>query len=118
MRLDRAPTSTGWCVLRNWVFAAPAWSTIRRLMAPSPTQGPWAPTQRPPPLPPQVWDCAYNLQPVFAAIDRRICANLARVQQAFRRQRIGPHHFQGSSGYGHGDLGREALDAVRCRPHT
>jgi hypothetical protein len=26
----------------------------------------------------------------------------------------GPHHFQGSTGYGHGDLGREALDEVRA----
>jgi cystathionine beta-lyase family protein involved in aluminum resistance len=34
------------------------------------------------------------------------------VQAAFKRNRIGPHHFQGSTGYGHGDLGREALDNV------
>ena len=27
-----------------------------------------------------------------------------------RRARIGPHHFSGSTGYGHGDLGRAALD--------
>ncbi len=32
--------------------------------------------------------------------------------QAFRDHRIGPHHFSGSTGYGHGDLGREALDSV------
>eukprot|EP00882_Tetradesmus_deserticola_P032934 GHRQ01037579.1.p1 GENE.GHRQ01037579.1~~GHRQ01037579.1.p1 ORF type:complete len:146 (+),score=22.22 GHRQ01037579.1:276-713(+) len=31
---------------------------------------------------------------------------------AGRRARIGPHHFLGSTGYGHGDLGREALDQV------
>lgn len=29
-----------------------------------------------------------------------------------RRHRIGPHHFSGSTGYGHGDLGREAFDEV------
>lgn len=52
---------------------------------------------------------------MFASIDRSICANLARVQRAFRRQRIGPHHFQGSTGYGHGDMGREALDNVSSR---
>jgi hypothetical protein len=49
---------------------------------------------------------------VFSGIDRTICSNLRRVQAAFKRQRIGPHHFQGSTGYGHGDLGREALDNV------
>ncbi len=45
-------------------------------------------------------------------MDRRVAANLARVQAAFRRARVGPHHFAGSTGYGHGDLGREALDNV------
>ncbi len=41
-----------------------------------------------------------------------MASNLRRVQEAFRRARVGPHHFQGSTGYGHGDLGREALDGV------
>ncbi|KAF6263851.1 methionine gamma-lyase-domain-containing protein [Scenedesmus sp. NREL 46B-D3] len=59
-----------------------------------------------------VWGCAADLQPLFAAIDKRVAANLKRVQAAFKRARIGPHHFLGSTGYGHGDLGREALDQV------
>lgn len=61
----------------------------------------------------QVWGCATDLQPLFGAIDARVAKNLARVQAAFKQNRIGPHHFQGSTGYGHGDLGREALDNVR-----
>ncbi|KAL6755711.1 putative methionine gamma-lyase [Haematococcus lacustris] len=44
-----------------------------------------------------------------------MAANLRKVQAAFREQRIGPHHFQGSTGYGHGDWGREALDKVMAR---
>lgn len=60
----------------------------------------------------QVWAAAADLGPVFSQIDRRVAFNLARVQRAFRDQRIGSHHFQGSTGYGHGDLGREALDKV------
>ena len=64
--------------------------------------------------PKKVWSCADDLQPAFAQIDRRVAANLRKVQQAFREERIGPHHFQGSTGYGHGDLGREALDNVSC----
>jgi cystathionine beta-lyase family protein involved in aluminum resistance len=60
----------------------------------------------------QVWGCATDLQPLFGQIDARVAENLARVQAAFKRNRIGPHHFQGSTGYGHGDLGREALDNV------
>ncbi|GFH24813.1 uncharacterized protein HaLaN_22674 [Haematococcus lacustris] len=63
-----------------------------------------------------VWGAAADLQPtVFASIDRLMAANLRKVQAAFREQRIGPHHFQGSTGYGHGDWGREALDKVMAR---
>ncbi|KAL4419832.1 hypothetical protein ABPG75_006930 [Micractinium tetrahymenae] len=59
-----------------------------------------------------VWEAAEEVRPLFADIDRMVHANLKRVQQAMRRQRIGPHHFAGSTGYGHGDLGRAALDDV------
>lgn len=65
-----------------------------------------------------VWAAADAARPLFADIDRLVHANISRVQQAMRRQRIGPHHFAGSTGYGHGDLGRAALDdvfaEVRC----
>ncbi|GFR52410.1 hypothetical protein Agub_g14981, partial [Astrephomene gubernaculifera] len=60
----------------------------------------------------QIWRCSQDLTPVFSEIDRLVAANVRRVQRAFRNARIGPHHFQGSTGYGHGDLGREALDEV------
>jgi cystathionine beta-lyase family protein involved in aluminum resistance len=59
-----------------------------------------------------VWRSAEDLQPVFSQIDRTMAKNIRKVQQAFRKERIGPHHFQGSTGYGHGDWGREALDNV------
>ncbi|KAI8477427.1 MAG: putative methionine gamma-lyase [Monoraphidium minutum] len=59
-----------------------------------------------------IWRCAAELAPAFASIDRRVARNLRRAQEAFRAARVGPHHFQGSTGYGHGDLGREALDHV------
>ena len=59
-----------------------------------------------------VWDCVEALQSDFLAIDRLIAHNSARVQRAFARQRLGPHCFQGSTGYGHGDLGRSVLDAA------
>ena len=59
-----------------------------------------------------MWETAERLQPVFAAIDRLVAHNLRRVQAAFAKSRIGPHHFSGSTGYGHGDLGRAALDEV------
>lgn len=55
---------------------------------------------------------ARGLTPVFAEIDNATRKHIQRVLRAFRSQRIGAHHFGGVDGYGHGDLGREALDAV------
>ena len=52
------------------------------------------------------------LQPTFSEIDQHVESSLGRVLDAFRRRNIGSHHFAGVDGYGHGDLGREALDEV------
>jgi cystathionine beta-lyase family protein involved in aluminum resistance len=52
------------------------------------------------------------LSPIFAAIDTQVKNNLRRVLVAFRRHRVGSHHFAGVSGYGHDDLGRQTLDRV------
>lgn len=65
----------------------------------------------------QVWQASQDLQPVFAGIDQLVGINLRRVQSAMRRARIGPHHFAGSTGYGHGDLGREAFEEVPTPCH-
>ncbi|MFN6132345.1 MAG: methionine gamma-lyase family protein, partial [Synechococcaceae cyanobacterium] len=40
---------------------------------------------------------------------------LERVLAALAAERVGPQHFASVSGYGHGDLGREALDRVLAR---
>lgn len=52
------------------------------------------------------------LFPIFSGIDASVKQNLQRVLEAFRRHRVGAHHFAGVSGYGHDDLGRETLDKV------
>ena len=62
----------------------------------------------------EVWNAAKQLKPLFTHIDELIARNGARVQAAFSKQQVGPHHFLGSTGYGHGDLGRAALDEVLC----
>ena len=64
----------------------------------------------------QVWDAASDLAPDFQHIDLMVAHNLRRVQNAMRSARLGPHHFAGSTGYGHGDLGRSALDQVYMIP--
>lgn len=52
------------------------------------------------------------LFPIFYGIDAQVKVNVAKVLAAFRDHRIGTHHFSGVSGYGHDDLGRDALDQV------
>jgi cystathionine beta-lyase family protein involved in aluminum resistance len=53
-----------------------------------------------------------TLLPIFYGIDAQVKQNLARVLGAFRRHRVGSHHFNSVSGYGHDDLGRDTLDRV------
>ena len=52
------------------------------------------------------------LFPIFSGIDAQVKQNLQRVLAAFRRHRVGTHHFASVSGYGHDDLGRQTLDQV------
>ncbi|MGL5032695.1 MAG: aminotransferase class I/II-fold pyridoxal phosphate-dependent enzyme, partial [Microcystaceae cyanobacterium] len=52
------------------------------------------------------------LFPIFSDIDAKVKHNLQKVIEAFRRHRVGVHHFSSVSGYGHDDLGRETLDRV------
>ncbi|NJP10663.1 MAG: methionine gamma-lyase family protein [Leptolyngbyaceae cyanobacterium RU_5_1] len=49
---------------------------------------------------------------IFSGIDTQVKENLKRVLFAFRKHRVGTHHFAGVTGYGHNDLGREVLDRV------
>lgn len=53
-----------------------------------------------------------TLFPIFYGIDAQVKQNLKKVLNSFQRHRVGVHHFAGVSGYGHDDLGREALDQV------
>lgn len=48
----------------------------------------------------------------FLDIDTQIKTNVTRVLAAFRKYRVGVHHFASVSGYGHDDLGRQVLDQV------
>ena len=49
---------------------------------------------------------------IFYGIDVQVKKNLGRVLAAFRKYRVGTHHFATVSGYGHDDLGRQTLDQV------
>lgn len=53
-----------------------------------------------------------ELFPLFCQIDAQVKKNLERVLGAYRRHRVGVHHFAGVTGYGHDDLGRQTLDQI------
>ncbi len=49
---------------------------------------------------------------IFSGIDSQVKRNMRRVLAAFRQYQVGVHHFAGTTGYGHQDLGRQVLDQV------
>lgn len=53
-----------------------------------------------------------ELREVWAGLDTIRIENQAKVLEAFREMAIGEHHFAGTTGYGHDDLGRQALEGV------
>ena len=48
----------------------------------------------------------------YARIEEIRAYNEQKVLKAFMDNRVSEIHFNGSTGYGYGDLGREVLDAV------
>ncbi|MGB9886372.1 MAG: aminotransferase class I/II-fold pyridoxal phosphate-dependent enzyme [Moorellales bacterium] len=53
-----------------------------------------------------------EIRPVFAELEEVARVNHARVLHAFLEAGIADYHFAGSTGYGYGDLGRNALEEV------
>ena len=104
----RAPSSLG--------FAAPSWRSHpawrRRLSGGAPVAAAsthQADAERADAI---LRDARVRLRPQFEAIDDLTQRNLRRILKAFRNHRVGPHCFGGVDGYGHGDIGRETIDAV------
>lgn len=52
------------------------------------------------------------IKPVINEIEHKSFFQTAKVLDAFRSVGIGQHHLCGTSGYGYGDIGREALEKV------
>ena len=53
-----------------------------------------------------------ELAPIFADIDRVAFENTAKVLDSFREHRVDATCFDGTSGYGYDDKGRDTLDRV------
>lgn len=63
--------------------------------------------------PSEIVENAHNeLRERFLEIDKLTEFNQEKVLNAFRKNKIGEEHFYTVTGYGHDDLGREALDKV------
>lgn len=62
-----------------------------------------------------VSSAAASLQSHFMRIDAGTQEHLRHVLDAFHAVRLGAQHLHGVDGYGHGDLGREALDEAYAR---
>jgi cystathionine beta-lyase family protein involved in aluminum resistance len=60
----------------------------------------------------RLWQAEQALSQIFSGIDTQVKKNLRKILTAFRNHHIGVHHFSGVTGYGHDDLGRQALDRV------
>lgn len=52
------------------------------------------------------------LRPVFDGFDEIAYKNTERVLEAFKKHRVSEAMFAGTTGYGYGDIGREALDGI------
>ena len=57
-------------------------------------------------------ECEKENEALFREIDRTALANTEKVLTAFRECRIAERHLKGTTGYGYGDIGREALSKV------
>ena len=53
-----------------------------------------------------------EIKPVFEKIDKVCEANSKKVLEAFQKNKISEMHFGSSSGYGYGDVGRDAIEAI------
>lgn len=53
-----------------------------------------------------------NLKDVFASIDDSCFANSKKVLDAFHKYKLSENHFNSTTGYGYGDLGRDVIEKI------
>ena len=57
-------------------------------------------------------ECESHLTELFAAIDQTALLNQEKVLNAFVKNNVAARHFNGTTGYGYDDIGRDTLAAV------
>ncbi len=56
-----------------------------------------------------------KLKPIFEMRVEGVSTRLEKVLGAFKKERLGSHHFSSVTGYGHDDQGREVIDRIFAR---
>ena len=56
-----------------------------------------------------------DLQPIFENLDKIEYENTQKVLKAFNANKISEAHLNGTTGYGYGDMGREAIENIFAR---
>ncbi|MFN8672352.1 MAG: methionine gamma-lyase family protein [Candidatus Sericytochromatia bacterium] len=56
-----------------------------------------------------------ELQEIFRGLEEIEFENQKKVLEAFKSNEVGEHHLKGTTGYGHNDIGREALERVYAK---
>lgn len=63
----------------------------------------------------QIEQAEKDCQKLFQNVQKTVENNQKRVLEAFRQEQIGDFHFSSTDGYGYGDSGRDAIEALYAR---
>lgn len=63
-------------------------------------------------LAPLIEETEEKIAPIFKRIDKIVESNQYRVLKSFQKHQVSDSHFNPSTGYGYGDLGRDTLDDI------
>ncbi len=61
------------------------------------------------------WNVEDELKPVFENIDNVCFFNSRKVIEAFWKENVSEQHFNGTTGYGYGDAGRDTIERIFAR---
>ena len=56
--------------------------------------------------------CEKDLEPMFKSVDEIAEFNSIKVLMAFQKYNLSDMHFNGTTGYGHGDIGRDTIEKI------
>ena len=57
-------------------------------------------------------ECEYELKSEFDKVDKVCEKNTFKVMDAFRNNNVSEVHFNSTTGYGYGDIGRDVVEKV------